>query len=151
MASDGTFNLLAILDGRFTNPSATLIQGADRNYYGTSPGKGGDITPGSVFAVTSAGNLKLLHLFNRNQGGANPIAGLVIGNDGGILRDDCRRRSVFLCHDFRMSPAGFLSTIHSFNWDDGCNPLGALLLANDGNFYGTTYAGARGTTALFFR
>ena len=40
-----------------------------------------------------------------------------------------------------MSPAGFLTTLHTFSWRDGCNPLGTLMLANDGNFYGTTYAG----------
>ena len=50
-----------------------------------------------------------------------------------------------------MSPAGFLSTIHSFNWDDGCNPLGTLLLANDGNFYGTTYAGGAGDYGTVFQ
>jgi hypothetical protein len=43
-----------------------------------------------VFEVNSAGNLKLLHLFNRNQGGANPISGLVIGNDGAFYgTTDC--------------------------------------------------------------
>jgi len=140
IAGDGTFNLLDMLDDRFANPSASLIQGADGNYYGTSPGKGGSITPGSVFEVTSAGQLKLLHAFSRKADGANPISGLIQGTDGAFY--GTTSDGAFGCGTiFRMSPAGFVSTVHAFTWNDGCIPLGTLLLANDGNFYGTTYSG----------
>jgi uncharacterized repeat protein (TIGR03803 family) len=141
VASDGTFNLLSTLDARFTNPSAPLLQGADGNYYGTSPGKGGDITSGSVFEVSSAGDLKLLHVFGRSVDGANPISGLLLGSDGAFY-GTTSNGGAFRCGTiFRMSPAGYLTTIHAFSWWDGCNPLGTLLQADDGNFYGTTYAG----------
>ena len=151
ISGHGTFNLLAILDDRFTNPSATLLQGPDGNYYGTSPGEGGDMTPGSVFEVTSAGQLKLLHVFNRNQGGVNPISGLALGGDGAFYGTTSNGGSFFCGTVFKMSPAGFVTTVHSFNWDDGCNPLGTLLLANDGNFYGTTYAGGAADYGTVFR
>lgn len=150
IASDGTFQLLAVLDDRYANPSATLIQGMDGNYYGTSPGKGGSITPGSVFEVTSAGQLKLLHAFSRKTDGANPIAGLIEGTDGAFY--GTTSDGAFGCGTiFRMSPAGFVNTVHSFNWFDGCIPLGTLLLANDGNFYGTTYSGGSGEYGTIFR
>ncbi len=151
IASDGTFNLLDTLDDRFANPSSTLIQGVDGNYYGTSPGKGGSLTPGSVYEVTSAGQLKRLHAFSRTKDGANPISGLIMGTDGAFYGTTSDGGAFGCGTIFRMSPAGFLATIHSFAWRDGCNPLGTLLLANDGNFYGTTYAGGSGGFGTVFQ
>lgn len=141
IASDGTFDLLDTLDDRFANPSAPLTQGANGNYYGTSPGKGGLTTPGSIFEVSASGQLQLLHAFSRGSDGANPIAGLILGADGAFYGATSNGGAFHCGTIFRMSPAGFLTTIHTFAWFDGCNPLGALVLANDGNFYGTTYAG----------
>jgi uncharacterized repeat protein (TIGR03803 family) len=141
IAGDGTFSLLETLDDRFANPSASLIEGANGNYYTTSPGKGGLKTPGAVFEVTPTGQLQLLHVFSRGDDGANPISGLILGTDGAFY-GTTSSGALFGCGTiFRMSPAGYLTTLHMFSWRDGCNPLGTLLLANDGNFYGTTYGG----------
>lgn len=41
---------------------------------------------------------------------------------------------------FKITSAGALTTLHSFNDTDGNNPS-ALVLATDGNFYGTTSSG----------
>lgn len=151
IASDGTFNLLDTLDDRFANPSAPLVQGANGNYYGTSPGKGGSITPGAVFEVSATGQLKLLHLFARDADGANPISGLLLGKDGAFY-GTTSNGGFFHCGTiFRMSPAGFLTTVHTFDWRDGCNPLGSLSMAMDGNFYGTTYAGGSEGFGTVFR
>jgi uncharacterized repeat protein (TIGR03803 family) len=150
IASDGTFNLLDMLDDRFANPSASLVQGADGNYYGTSPGKGGSITPGSVFEVTSAGQIKLLHAFSRLSDGANPVSGLIQGTDGAFY--GTTSDGAFGCGTiFRMSPAGYVITLHAFRWVDGCIPLGTLVQANDGNFYGTTYSGGSGKFGTVFQ
>lgn len=151
IAGDGTFDLLDTLDDHFANPSSALIQGADGNYYGTNPGKSGTMAPGGVFEVTSSGQLNLLHAFNRNQDGANPIAGLILGKDEAFY-GTTSNGGFFRCGTvFRMSPAGFLNTIHTFSWRDGCNPLGTLVEAEDGNFYGTTYAGGSESFGTVFR
>jgi len=44
---------------------------------------------------------------------------------------------------FRITPAGVATVLYSFgaNASDGLFPSGALELASDGNFYGTTSAG----------
>lgn len=151
IATDGTFQLLDTLDDRYADPSAPLVQGADGNFYGTSAGKGGSTTPGAVFQVTPQGQLKILHAFSRRQDGANPLAGLIPGIDGAFY-GTTSNGGVFRCGTiFRMSPAGFLTTVHMFHWWDGCNPLGALVLAKDGNFYGTTYAGGSKSFGTVFR
>jgi uncharacterized repeat protein (TIGR03803 family) len=42
---------------------------------------------------------------------------------------------------FKITPAGILTTLHSFDETDGYYPVAALMQASDGNLYGTTYYG----------
>jgi uncharacterized repeat protein (TIGR03803 family) len=42
---------------------------------------------------------------------------------------------------FKITPVGVLTTLHRFGHGDGREPSSGLLLANDGNFYGTTTTG----------
>ncbi len=42
---------------------------------------------------------------------------------------------------FKITPSGTLTTLHTFDGTDGNNPQAGLVLATDGNFYGTTYSG----------
>ena len=42
---------------------------------------------------------------------------------------------------FRATPAGGLTTLHSFDLTDGADPIGGLVEGSDGNFYGTTSQG----------
>jgi uncharacterized repeat protein (TIGR03803 family) len=49
-----------------------------------------------------------------------------------------------------MTPAGNLTTLVSFNNTNGAIPLGGLVQANDGNFYGTTaFGGDAGFGSIF--
>ena len=45
---------------------------------------------------------------------------------------------------FKLTKAGVLTTLHSFTGSDGSQSRARLLLASDGNFYGTTYYGGVG-------
>jgi uncharacterized repeat protein (TIGR03803 family) len=40
-----------------------------------------------------------------------------------------------------MTPGGTLTTLHSFDRDDGAGPYGGVIQAIDGNFYGLTIGG----------
>src|SRR5271157_6097159 len=42
---------------------------------------------------------------------------------------------------FQATPAGGLTTLHSFDLTDGADPIGGLVEGSDGNFYGTTSLG----------
>ncbi len=65
-------------DGLF--PMAGLIQASDGNFYGTTKSGEG---AGTVFQLTSAGTLTILHNFAGSDG-ANPEAGLVQAPDGSL-------------------------------------------------------------------
>src|SRR5207253_198417 len=63
-------------------PVAALVQGSDGNFYGTTA-LGGEQVRGTVFRITPAGALTVLHSFSGSPGeGAVPFAGLVQGSDG---------------------------------------------------------------------
>jgi uncharacterized repeat protein (TIGR03803 family) len=88
--------------------------------------------------------------------GANPYTGLVQGRDGnyygmttngGINSPACYGAGCGTI--FKITPAGTLTTIYSFctvkYCHDGASPyLSSLILATDGNFYGTTTYGGSG-------
>ena len=67
-------------DGAATE--SPVIQASDGNFYGTTYGGGGGSRAyGTVFKVTPDGVLTTLHSFSLTDG-ADPIGGLVEGNDG---------------------------------------------------------------------
>jgi uncharacterized repeat protein (TIGR03803 family) len=132
-----------------TSPCAALVQGTDGNFYGTTSDDGIN-GYGTVFKITAAGALTTLHNFN-NTDGANPCAALVQGTDGnfygttvygGAIGSDSCPSNTFEAGGcgtvFKITPAGALTTLHSFNLTDGNQPDAALVQAIDGNFYGTT-------------
>jgi uncharacterized repeat protein (TIGR03803 family) len=141
------------LDG--ANSYATLIQGSDGNFYGTTTGSGsGPSGNGTVFRITPNGSLTNLHSFTGGSDGANPYAMLVQGTDGNFYgttysggTNDCQCGTVF-----RISPSGSLTTLWSFtNGLDGANSYGRLAQGGDGNFYGTTSGGGPTGYGTVFR
>jgi uncharacterized repeat protein (TIGR03803 family) len=65
-------------DGEGVEPYAGLVQGTDRDFYGTTHGDHGD---GTIFKITLSGKLTKLWSFDSTDG-ATPHAGLVQGTDG---------------------------------------------------------------------
>ena len=94
-----------------------------------------------------------LHIFDGTDG-EYPAAGLVQGTDGnfyGTTGYGGATTCTYGCGTiFKITPAGTLTTLHSFDYTDGEYPLGGgLVQATDGNFYGTTSEGANGYGTVF--
>jgi uncharacterized repeat protein (TIGR03803 family) len=145
-----------------------LVQGADGNFYGTTfrGGSGGCLGPfgvigcGTVFKLTPSGTQTVLHNFtydsttNTAVNGIYPYGGLVQGRDGNFYGTTSGGGNAgAVCNGtlgcgviFKITPAGRFTLLHSFNGAfatpaEGGRPAGRLLLAKDGNFYGTTTQG----------
>jgi uncharacterized repeat protein (TIGR03803 family) len=52
---------------------------------------------------------------------------------------------------FTVTASGTLTTLYNFSYTDGAGPTGALILGNDGNYYGTTAGGGPADAGTFFR
>ena len=133
-----------------------MIQGADGNFYGTTQSGGNnncDTGCGTIFRVSPSGVLTTLHSFTNTPDGSLPFGGLVQAPNGdlygvtlagGTLNANCAPFRATGCGTvFKITLGGTLTILHKFSSNDGQGPSGQLLIASDGNFYGTTGGGAR--------
>jgi len=158
IARNGAFTTLyafGLSDG--AKPHSGLAEGVDGYFYGTTAYGGANescmvgsfVGCGTVFKITPAGKLTSLYNFAGGDG-ANPEAGLIQASDGnfygttdaGGANSFCNAGGAVGCGTvFKITPNGVLTTLHSFNGNDGANPLSALIQARDGRLYGTTFDG----------
>jgi uncharacterized repeat protein (TIGR03803 family) len=126
-------------------PEGTLVQGTDGNFYGTTL-EGGGNNIGTLFKITPAGTLTVVHSFCESfypcPDGAYPHAGVVQAANGDFYGTaqvgglvDTNFGIVF-----QITPAGTLTTLFMFDGGDGLAPHAPLVQAADGDFYGTTEA-----------
>jgi uncharacterized repeat protein (TIGR03803 family) len=154
LTPSGTLTTLHSFDGADGHyPASALIQATDRNLYGTTAAGGAD-GDGTVFKFTLAGTLTTLHAFTGSDGDS-PQAALVQGGDRNFYGTTWDGGSGNCGSDgcgtiFRITLAGELTTLHSFDEAFGSGPNG-LMQALDGNLYGTTYAGGANGYGTVFR
>ncbi|MFZ0816389.1 MAG: choice-of-anchor tandem repeat GloVer-containing protein [Candidatus Sulfotelmatobacter sp.] len=132
-------------------PFATMIQGTDGSFYGTTLGGGPNCIAaggcGTVFKITSSGELTTLYSFCSQSNctdGDWPTA-LIRAPNGVIYGSTVYGGTSTSCPSgcgtiFRITPNGILTTLHSFDNTDGNDPS-TPIQATDGNLYGTTSAG----------
>ncbi len=134
-------------------PNTALIQGSDGNLYGTTYVGGGASNGGTLFRMTPAGSITVLHAFAGNPDGAAPFSALVEASDGNFYGTTFDGGAFNAGTVFRMTPAGAVTVLHSFarGAADGGRPMGTLIQANDGNFYGTTFNGGTSERGTVFR
>jgi uncharacterized repeat protein (TIGR03803 family) len=131
-------------------PNGALLLSKDGSLYGMTQ-DGGATGNGTVYALDPSGALRILHSFSRGKkDGATPNGSLI--EVGGVLYGVTRaggaaNRGVA----FKLTKQGQFTLLHAFAGDiDGIWPQGPLVLATDGNFYGTTGGeGVSGGGTLF--
>ena len=166
VTSDGTFNsltsfgLISNADG--SHSDAPLILAGDGNFYGTT-NAGGAYGNGTVFKMTAAGAVTVLHTFSAedetftNADGSFPNGGLVQAGDGSFYGLTSGGGTGGAGTFFKITTAGVLTTLASFEPLDGASdnetgayPYAAPVQGHDGSFYGTTTAGgANGNGTVF--
>ncbi len=159
MTPQGVLTLLHSFSGTDgKTPVAVLVQATDGNFYGATPSGGANNGSGTVFKITPTGTLTKIHDFCSQQScadGVRPLGGLVQATDGNFYGTTERGGPNALGSVFKVTPAGVLTTLHTFTFldylVDGDYPEAGLVLATDGNFYGTTYSGGANSYGTVFK
>jgi uncharacterized repeat protein (TIGR03803 family) len=157
--STGVMTVIYDFDSNTNDPDGNtpnaLIQGADGELYGTTE-FGTANYGGTVFKTSTSGGstFKTLYTFG-SQGNGNdgytPMAALVQDKRGVLWGTTQNGGDSGYGTVFSISTAGNYTNVHSFTGgDDGANPAATLLLASDGNLYGTTASGGTNSFGTIF-
>lgn len=149
--ANGTTEIVAVSDTLF-NPISALLNGPDGNYYGTTD-HGGSSNCGTVFRLTPTGVFQTIASFDGTNG-SKPMAPLILGPDGNLagttfyggVGGPAGSGTVF-----RVALDGALTRLVSLDGGTGDYPTSPLLLAKDGNFYGTATTAGPGNSGTLFR
>ena len=142
---DGTVNSLHAFtggaDGSF--PGGRLTLGTDGNFYG--------VATNVLFRITPTGTFTTLHTFlpdGTEGNGGNPgfvqdAVGNFYGTSPGGGKEAGPGNNLGEGTVFRFTSAGQFTVLHVFTGlgTDGAGPVGPLVQAADGNFYGSTASG----------
>jgi uncharacterized repeat protein (TIGR03803 family) len=136
-------------DGRFP---ASLTQGSDGNFYGTTA-LGGASNEGTVFKITPAGVETVLDSFTGGTDGSQPQAALIQSTDGNFYGTTISGGTSGQGTVFKITPSGFETVLHSFagGATDGNGPYAALVQGVDGSFYGTTRGGGASSQGTVYK
>lgn len=131
------------------NPNG-LILASNASFYGTTV-YGGAYNSGAAFQFTPLGAPTTLYSFTGGNDGAFPYAPPLQGVDGNFYGTTFQGGAFGDGTVFQMTPSGPVATLYTFTGTkDGANPASAIILGNDGNFYGTaTAAGGSGHGDVF--
>ncbi len=133
-------------------PSGALVQASDGNLYGTTT-QGGAYGVGTVFRITTAGELTTLHSFCSQPNcddGQTPFGPLVQATDGNLY-GTTKNGGIYNGNGtiYQLTLLGATTTIQSFNSADGAAPEAGLLQSTNGTFYGATFAGGNGDGVVY--
>jgi len=118
---------------------SSIVVGDDGNFYGTTEGGGADFHDpnvnsgfgsGTVFKMTPAGVVTVLHSFLQSDDAGSSPTSLIKADDGNFY-------GLTTSVVFKITPDGTFTILHTFNQGDLTQPK-SLMQASDGNLYGTT-------------
>jgi uncharacterized repeat protein (TIGR03803 family) len=131
-------------------PFGGLTLGTDGNFYGTTY-TGGSYCCGTIFKITPSGALKTLYNYPGNGDGNSPYAPPVQGTDGNWYGTMSSGGANGQGTVYKLTPAGVLTTLYSFDSTHGAQPRAPLVQGTDGNFYGTTTYGGSDEDGVIFK
>jgi uncharacterized repeat protein (TIGR03803 family) len=151
MTTNAILTSFAVLDGtNGGNPQFGLVLAGDGNFYGASQ-EGGTNSLGAVFRITPAGMVTRVVSFAFDSNGAAPLAGLTLGPDGQLYGVTTIGGDIGGGTIFKISTAGVLTRIYSFQEGDGDVHQANLTLGPDGSLYGTSRDGGTADRGAVFR
>ncbi len=158
--ADGTgFAVIkALSSAEGSNPSGNLVEGTDGFLYGTASQGGANRFYGSIFKIRPDGSeftvIKSYAGFGDDGAGiegSSPQTGVVQGPDGSFYGTTAGGGSEGDGTIFKINGDGTgFTLLKNITQAEGANPaVGGLLLAPDGNLYGTIYAGGTGFGSIY--
>ena len=131
-------------DGNYPYGSG-LIEATDGYLYGTA--QPGIAVGGSVFRSTLGGSVTTIYSFCQSgicADGFDP-QGIIEGSDGNLYGTTSRGGN-YACYGgcgtvFKLTTAGVLTTLHSFDSKHGAEPFDPVVQTPNGSLFGTTFSG----------
>ncbi len=151
-AGSGTITTLATFNGTNGNrPSGSLIADSSGNLYGTTR----ELVPsqdGTVFELAAgSGTITTLASFD-GANGESPEAGLIMDSSGNLYGTTSEGGASGDGTAFELADGtGTITTLASFDGNDGSYPDGALIMDSSGNLYGTTADGGASNDGTVFK
>jgi uncharacterized repeat protein (TIGR03803 family) len=135
-------------------PNGRLIADASGNLFGATSEGGGRLSGGTIFRLDNTGALTTLFSFNRQNDdrfGTSPNGGLITDASGNLFGTTIRGGTFGLGSVFRLDTTGALTTLVSFNEQNGLGPSGGLIADASGNLFGATALGGAFGAGTVFR
>ncbi len=149
-----TFGAGGASDG--TTPNCCVAFDRAGNFFGTTAG-GGTEGYGTVYKMAPSNGgwtETILHNFLSGSNGGIPTSGVVIDQVGNMYgtTDDGGSGGCGTLYELTPSGSGWTeTTLYNFQGlDDGCDPLGQLIIDAAGNLYGTTDYNGSGNGGTVF-
>lgn len=141
-AQTGLTALYTLDEQQGSSVLTSLMQASDGNLYGTAYA-GGTNNCGAVFALSTSGILLNDFSFPCAPGPESSAGALLQAADGNFYGTTERGGKKGDGTIFRINSKGVMSVLYSFGGPpaDGQYPDGGLVLATDGNYYGSTSKG----------
>ena len=160
LAANGSLMTLHTFAGLEGAVPTGLIQGRDGFFYGTTTYGGQEgISPllpgnGTIFRMSAAGAVTVLHVFQGGSEGFRP-GPIMQGADGafyGHAVGGVGGSGLYWGFVYRFDPISrVLSHLHDFVSSDGRYPTGKLFQGADGFFYGTTSEGGLWNSGVVYK